>query len=519
MSGVGCKKLALFGIIVLAVLKPIDSRYPQQHRCDSSRLGSAACGSVRSPTPQGAAGCAAAAACAIPDARPATSDRAYFSNVVEKTIAEMVPRFKSSNLGRLFGNCLPNTLDTTVHKGASADDAFIITGDIEAMWLRDSTNQVMPYVSMVTDDTSLRTLLMGVIHRQVQCVLTDAYANAFTLHSTDRSPHEDDRTWSPAFAGTHHMGYKPGVFERKYELDSLANVLLLSGRFYSETKQTDPFNDDWVDAVKRIIEVIQIQRQEVPGSGMPNYSFQREALNPTDTLSHGEMWPNRHTGLIRSAFRPSDDATTFPYLIPANALAVVALRSVSAVLLAIREETLHTTCLQIATDVEEAIYKHGVVTHHSGSKVFAYEVDGFGNHLFMDDANLPSLLSFPVFGFVNATDATYQATRTLVLSSETNPYYFSGPAGAGVGGPHNGINFIWPMSIITQAWTASKDEEILSHLDTLVNSSACTGLMHESFHVDSVFSFTRPWFAWANSFFGDLILKIAKERPHLIYKN
>lgn len=456
----------------------------------------------------------------MPHVRPTADLRAYHSPAVEKVISDLVPRFKSPNLATLWSNCLPNTLDTTVQLQAiSDDDVFIVTGDIEAMWLRDSTNQVLPYVPMMPEDSTLFHLVLGLIYRQAKSVLIDAYANAFTLRSTDPSPHADDQTSMPAFAGTRLSGLQPGVYERKYELDSLANVLLLSGRYYEATGALQSFDGRWLSALSRILEVIQTQRQEITGQGASEYVFQREALNPSDTLSHGEMWPNRHTGLIRSAFRPSDDATVYPYHIPANALAVVALRSVAKLLLAMKQTTLHDQCVEIASQVEEAIMTHGVVQHPSGAKVFAYEVDGFGNFLFMDDANMPSLLSLPVFGFVNNTDPIYQATRNLILSTETNPFYFSGPAGKGVGGPHNGVNYIWPMAIMVEAWTATSDTEIEQAVDLLVNSSACTGLMHESFESGSVFSFTRPWFAWANSFFGELILKIAKERPQIILKS
>ncbi|XP_065197232.1 uncharacterized protein LOC135828738 [Sycon ciliatum] len=476
---------------------------------------------------------AAASQCTMPDARPTQSKRLLQSANVEKTIADLVPKFKSADLATLWSNCLPNTIDTTVRRWKDSSspetaDAFIVTGDIEAMWLRDSTNQVLPYLGMVMNseaaddddgqDAALVDLLEGVIRRQARSVLIDPYANAFTLLLTDASPHADDQTSYPGFAGTRPNGMHRGVFERKYELDSLANVLLLSARYYDATGRLGVFDQTWLDAVQSILNVMHTQQEEVVGQGQAEYTFQRAAYNPTDTLSHGDTWPNRATGMIRSAFRPSDDATTYPYNIPSNALAVVALRKVATLLKKLDVHALAEDCLALASGVEKAVHEHGVIKHRSGASVFAYEVDGFGNYLFMDDANLPSLLSLPVFGFINASDPLYLTTRQHILSPDTNPYFFRGPAGSGVGGPHNGANYIWPLSIMVEAWTAQDDGEVLARLELLVNSSACTGLMHESFHSDSVFSYTRSWFAWANSFFGDLVLKIARERPHLILK-
>ena len=99
---------------------------------------------------------------------------------------------------------------------------------------------------------------------------------------------------------------------------------------------------------------------------------------------------------------------------------------------------------------------------------------------------------------------------------ETNPYYFSGKAGAGVGGPHVGYGFIWPLSIIYSLYSASSDEEILRGLHLLKDSTAGTKCMHESFYKDDVHNFTRSWFAWANSAFADLVLHLIETKPHLI---
>jgi meiotically up-regulated gene 157 (Mug157) protein len=259
--------------------------------------------------------------------------------------------------------------------------------------------------------------------------------------------------------------------------------------------------------------------------GGPTYQFQRQASEPTDTLLHGVGHPAAETGMVKSAFRPSDDATTLPFLVPANAMAVVELRRTTNIVQALigggdsissefGESYLNglaNDITSIAYTINAGIQKYGIGVHPlTGNEQYAYEVDGYGNMYYADDANVPSLLSLPYLGYVNATDPIYINTRNFVLSSN-NPWYFSGKAGAGVGGPHVGLNSIWPMSIIIQALTSTDSEEITNCVELLVDSTANTGLMHESFNKDDVCSYTRPWFAWANSLFGELVLKLYDE--------
>ena len=70
---------------------------------------------------------------------------------------------------------------------------------------------------------------------------------------------------------------------------------------------------------------------------------------------------------------------------------------------------------------------------------------------------------------------------------------------------------IWPMSLIMRALTSDDDAEIRRCVEMLVNTDGGTGFMHESFHKDDPSKFTRPWFAWANTLFGELILRLADE--------
>lgn len=361
---------------------------------------------------------------------------------------------------------------------------------------------------------------MGVIRRQTRSVLIDPYANAFQQSVlAGQGPHADDETYKAAYAGTTISAMTPDIFERKYELDSLANTLRLASAYYNATGDVSPFDTLWVQGVQTILDVMVTQQQDTAqedDNGGPAYTFQRTTDEPSDSLEHGRGSPAKYTGLIKSGFRGSDDALMLPYNIPENAFAAVSLRAVASLLTAVNQPAVAAQALSIASQVEAAIASVGIFTHPVAGRMYAYELDGFGNYYTMDDANIPGLLSMPYYGFVSSNDSLYLNTRSTVLSA-VNPYFYNGTAAAGIGGPHNGPYFVWPMALISQAWTSNSDTEIASLLSTLVQSTACTGLIHESFDRNSFFSFTRPWFAWVNSYFADLILKIADERPYLIF--
>lgn len=438
-----------------------------------------------------------------------------------------------STLACVFSNALPNTLDTTVLQYATEPNGttFVITGDINAMWLRDSMNQVLPYMNFVSQDSQLKLMIEGLIKKQTELVLADPYANAHNLPDiSGPSPWVNDQTTYPGFGPSRSDAMVPGIYERKYELDSLCAFLKLSNEYYSNTKDLRTFRSaQWVQAVELVLNVMKEMQSSTATSfvqdGGPTYQFQRQASEPTDTLLHGVGHPAAETGMVKSAFRPSDDATTLPFLVPANAMAVVELRRTTNIVQALigggdsissefGESYLNglaNDITSIAYTINAGIQKYGIGVHSlTGNEQYAYEVDGYGNMYYADDANVPSLLSLPYLGYVNATDPIYINTRNFVLSSN-NPWYFSGKAGAGVGGPHVGLNSIWPMSIIIQALTSTDSEEITNCVELLVDSTANTGLMHESFNKDDVCSYTRPWFAWANSLFGELVLKLYDE--------
>ncbi len=432
--------------------------------------------------------------------RPPLEKRQFHSDIVEKTITETKKKIKDPKLAWMFENCFPNTLDTTCeHKMIDGKyDTFILTGDIHAMWLRDSSAQVFPYVALSGKDKALKNMLIGVINRQTKCILIDPYANGFNEGPTG-SEWETDET-----------DMKPELHERKWEIDSLCYPIRLAYHFWQTTQDTSAFDDNWEKAMEAVYKTfIEQQRKENLGP----YKFTRKTDRQGDTLlNFGYGSPVKPVGLIVSSFRPSDDATLFGFLIPSNMFAVTSLKQLSEMLRKIRKnEAFAKRCDTLANEVEQAVKEYGIVEHPKYGKVYAFEVDGFGSHVFMDDANVPSLLAMPYLGCVEINDPIYQNTRKLILS-EDNPYFFKGKAAEGIGGPHIGFNYIWPMSIVMRANTTNDPKEIKMCVDMLRNTDGDTGFMHESFNKDNPADFTRSWFAWSNTLFGELILRLVNEK-------
>jgi meiotically up-regulated gene 157 (Mug157) protein len=436
--------------------------------------------------------------------RPEASKRLFKSEAVEAEIIKIKKDIADPELAWLFENCYPNTLDTTVHFSEKNGefDSFIITGDINAMWLRDSTAQVWPYLHLVNQDPQLKKLFVGVINRQAKCILIDPYANAFNFGPTG-SEWKSDLT-----------DMKPELHERKWEIDSLCYPIRLSYHYWKKTGDTTPFNATWLKAAKNIVKTF-TEQQRLSGKGP--YHFMRLTEKQTDTVcGAGYGNPIKPNGLICSTFRPSDDATNYLYLIPSNYFALTSLRQLAELVTAVHKDSAFALkCSGLANTVEKALKQYASASHLSYGKILSFEIDGFGNRLYMDDANVPSLLGMPYLGTLNANDELYKNTRKFILSKD-NPWYFEGKAAAGVGGPHVGPEMIWPMSIIMRAMTSTNDQEIIQCLKWLKNTHAGTGFMHETFHQDDAQKFTRTWFAWANTLFGELISKIHQERKHIL---
>jgi uncharacterized protein len=454
----------------------------------------------------------------FPVVRIPESKRKFRSQAVEKIIREVRENIGNKEIGWLFENCFPNTLDTTVDFSMSGGkpDTYVITGDIDAMWLRDSSAQVWPYLSLCKEDRELQQLIRGVIHRQVTCILRDPYANAFYKDSSRVSE------WKK----TDVTDMKPGIHERKWEIDSLCYPIRLAFGYWEVTGDSSPFDADWLVAMRKVLQTFREQQRK---GGEGPYSFQRLTSWATDGVPMGGYgYPTRKVGLIHSMFRPSDDATIYPFLIPSNLFALSSLRNLRMLLqtLGVGKE-LDGPAFALETDLVNALNEQAIILHPVFGEVFAYEADGFGNHILMDDANVPSLLALPYLQSAHFTGdlsvlnsdkrgyTVYQNTRRM-LWSKANPFYFSGSAGEGIGGPHAGLDMVWPISVIIRGLTSHDSQEIVACLKQLQHCHAGTGFMHESFHKDDASKYTRKWFAWANTLFGEFVLKTYRQSPALL---
>ncbi len=441
----------------------------------------------------------------FPQVRTPLNKRKFSSNAVEKAIADFGKKTSNKQLAWLFNNCFPNTLDTTVDFEMidGKPDTYVITGDIDAMWLRDSTAQVWPYLWLIKEDRNLQQLIAGVINRQAKNILFDPYANAFYKDITKVSEWKDDGT-----------DMKPGLHERKWEIDSLCYPVRLSYHYWKTTGDATPFDWQWKKAAILVVKTFKDQQRK---TNRGPYKFERRTSWATDGVPLGGYgYPANPVGLIHSMFRPSDDATIFPFLIASNFFAVVSLQQLAEMSSAVfKDAAFAKECSALANEVDAALKQYAVVSHPKFGKVYAYEVNGYGSFNLMDDANVPSLLSLPYLGAVKNTDPVYINTRKLLLSSY-NPFFFKGKAGEGIGGPHAGTDLIWPLSIIIRALTSDNDAEIKNCIGILQQSHAGTGYMHETFHKDDANKFTRSWFAWANTIFGELLHKTGTTKPHLL---
>lgn len=440
----------------------------------------------------------------FPVVRTAVADRHFSSPVIEKTIYEVSKNIRNKEMAWLFNNCFPNTLDTTVDFEMidGKPDTYVITGDIDAMWLRDSSAQVWPYLSLCQEDRYLQLLIKGVINRQVKFIIKDPYANAF---------YKDENKVSE-WKETDYTDMKPGVHERKWEIDSLCYPIRLAYGYWKTTGDSSVFDKEWHHAMELVIKTFREQQRK---DGKGPYVFQRKTYWATDGVPlAGYGYPAKPNGLICSVFRPSDDAAVFLYLIPANFFAVASLKQLKEITDSTGNQKIGNDAAALAAEVESALQKYAVTTFN-GKELYAYEANGYGSFNLMDDANVPSLLSLPYLGAVDVNDRLYRETRSYILS-ENNPFYFTGKAGEGIGSPHTLTDTIWPISITMRALTSTDDKEIKHCLEMLQKSNAGTGFMHESFHKDDAKNFTRKWFAWANTLFGELVLKTFHERKHLL---
>ncbi len=442
----------------------------------------------------------------FPDVRVPESQRKFRSKAVEKIVNEIKANAGNKELAWMFGNCFPNTLDSTVDFNIidGKPDTFVITGDIDAMWLRDSSAQVWPYLLLCNDDKELQQLIKGVINRQTKLILKDPYANAFLKDETQKSKYWDSDITNMTL----------GIYERKWEIDSLCYPIRLAYGYWRQTGDLSAFDEEWFMAMKLVVRTFR-EQQRLEDKGP--YHFERKTSRAIDGVPLGGYgYPVKPTGLICSTFRPSDDATFYSYLIPSNYFAVTSLKQLSEIFGTTgKHENEIKDVLQLANQVSEALKKFSTTYHPLFGKILAYEVNGFGSFNLMDDANVPSLLSLPYLGAVKVSDHVYQSTRKYIWSEE-NPFFFKGKIATGIGGPHMGVDMIWPLSIIMKGMTSQNEIEIKACLDALQKTHAGTGFIHESFYKDDPYKFTRKWFAWANTIFGEFVWKVYRENRRIL---
>ena len=412
---------------------------------------------------------------------------------IDAMIERVRARFSGADvhIAEVFAACIENTLQKTIHFSESGD-IFVATGDIPAMWLRDSTSQLTPCLRFAVDEPDIREIILRLNRRQMALIRLDPYANAFNMGA-------EGSIWQ-----SDHTDMRPELWERKYEIDSLCYPLQLSYLMWKKAGITEQFDAEWLETLRLIVKTLRTEQDHERSSP---YRFRRDGCVHTDTLSRDGMGAlaKGNIGLVWSAFRPSDDACVYGYLIPSNMFASVVLGYAAEIVHAFYDDAaLAGEAEAFSKEIRDAVLKYGVVPNIP-KPFFAYEVDGFGQYLIMDDGNVPSLLSMPLIGWCGVDDELYRNTRDVMLS-HANPYYYEGKRLKGIGSPHTPPNYVWDIALAVQGLTDPDPAEKLRLIRLMADNDAGTHLMHEGVHVDDPARYTRPWFSWANMMYCELVL-------------
>lgn len=411
---------------------------------------------------------------------------------VQQFMDDMTKRAEVENprWAEIFNKCFANTLLTTV-KRFDDGSTFLLTGDIPAMWLRDSTAQVRPYLAIAKEDDDLQAMIAGLVKRQFRYINLDPYANAFN-EEANNAGHQTD-----------HTEMNPWIWERKYEIDSLCYPIQLAYLLYKETGRRDQFDASFESGITEILKVWETEQNH----DQSPYTFERDTTRVEDTLTHdGRGTPVGTTGMTWSGFRPSDDVCKYGYLVPSNMFAVVVLSYLEEIYTdLLPQPDVVARVTKLKNEIDAGIKEYAQVANAAGETVFAFEVDGLGNHSIHDDSNVPSLMAAPYLGYCAQDDPIYLATRKTLLSSE-NPYYYEGKNAKGIGSSHTPENYIWPIALAIEGLTTSDKADKKRILDMLVDNDGGTNLMHEGFDVNDANNYTREWFSWANMMFCELLM-------------
>ncbi|MDO4448600.1 MAG: glycoside hydrolase family 125 protein [Lachnospiraceae bacterium] len=393
----------------------------------------------------------------------------------------------------IFENCYNNTLNTTVRRMEDGT-THVITGDIPAMWLRDSAAQLRPYIFPAKNNEEIRELIAGLVRRQFFYICIDGYANAFNEKPDGSCWEKDD------------PDQDPWVWERKFEIDSLCYPIQLAYLLWKNTGCITQFDENFQKGAKRILEIFHTEQYHEENS---SYRFRRQNSYFQDTLSRDGRGAlvKSGTGLIWSGFRPSDDACTYGYLIPSNMFAVVVLGYLEEIEREYwKDPELEKEAGRLKEQVYRAVEKEGKTLTEEFGMIYAYETDGFGMYNLMDDANVPSLLAMDYLGYP-AEKETKENTRRFLLSS-ANPYYFKGKRAAGIGSPHTPSDYIWHIAMAVEGLTEASRERKIEILKNMADTTAGKKVMHEGFCCEDDSRYTREWFSWANAMYSELFLDV-----------
>jgi meiotically up-regulated gene 157 (Mug157) protein len=375
----------------------------------------------------------------------------------------------NAKLDRLYLTAFDETIQR--HALVQRDGTtYVSTGDIDSEWLRDASAIVRPYISLSQRDGDVQSTLRGVVARQAKYILIDPYANAFSRNY--------------------------GVVERKFEVDSLLYPIWFAYEYYRQTGDRSIFTPTVRRAFGRVLATMR-DEQHHP---------QRSHYTHSQLANGGHGSPVRYTGMIWSGFRPSDDPVRYHFNVPVNMFAVVVMKDLTNVARDVwHDDAMARNAWGLSVEIQRGIEQYGTLVLKPFGRIYAYEVDGLGHANVMDDANVPSLLSIPYFGYLPKTNSLYLATRRFALS-DRNPYYFRGKFAQGIGSPHTPHGYVWPLALCVQALTATDDREVDRVFSWIAVSDTGDHRLHESFNADWPESYTREDFAWPNALYAELVL-------------
>ena len=363
--------------------------------------------------------------------------------------------------------------DETIQRHALAQrdgTTYVSTGDIEAEWLRDASATVRPYIGLSKHDPDVQQTLRGVVARQAKYILIDPYANAFSSN--------------------YH------VVEHKFEVDSLLYPIWFAYDYYKQTGDRAIFTPEVRRAFDRVLATMRNEQHHA----------QRSHYTNPQLANNGRGSAVRYTGMVWTGFRPSDDPVRYHYNIPVNMFASVVMKDLTTIAREVwHDDRMARNAWGMSVEIQRGIEQYGTLELKPFGRIYAYEVDGRGHTNVMDDANIPSLLSIPYFGYLPKTNSLYLATRRFALS-DRNPYFFRGKYAEGIGSPHTPHGYVWPLALCVQALTATDETEIDQLFGWIAASDVGDHRLHESFNSQWPESYTREDFAWPNALYAELIM-------------